>query len=340
MIRTNNMPVWLFRCNYIDNASKWPQYKDVTTFYEHNRCPITILFTETWDKYCYETLVNGKTEDVSWETYAQEHPNEKKVGIPRYIKIFLNLAEEVKKQDVLVILEYKDDGKGTGNKPDKKIGIIRKGSKIETYRGDNYELFYLELEPNSVITTQKNQYTILNGLIPSNLTLGPINNREDAINELYHYIKGKTPITLQLQNLPNEKIEDLCCEWLKSSHAKDYKLEKVYVANGYLNFPVLDIMGKTFTNQVLVAQVSYTDNIGTIISKVKKLVMIDTDEHLMFSKLSYDDFTQECKKRKEDINNIGRDVKYIPLATVWNDLYNDKTKKGFIENLFKDSYHY
>lgn len=60
----------------------------------------------------------------------------------------------------------------------------------------------------------------------------------------------------------------------------------------------------------------------------------------MFSKLSYDDFTQECKKRKEDINNIGRDVKYIPLATVWNDLYNDKTKKGFIENLFKDSYHY
>ena len=310
---TNNMPVWLFRCNYIDLGSKMPQYKDVTSLYEHNRCPITILYTETWDKHCYETLLKG----------------EKVSHAPSYVDRFIKLAHLAKEQDVLIILEYKDDGKGTGNKPEKKIGIIRKGSSIESKKDSIYELFYLELDADSVITIPKNQYTILNGLIPSNVTLGPVLIRATAVNELYHFIKDKTPITLTLQNFPNERIEDLCTLWLKSKYADEIiRLEKVYIENGQLNFPVLDILGKTSSNNVLAAQVSYTENENTILSKMKMLNMIKTELHLMFTKLSDEKYIKLSTK------GDFRDIMHVSLDKVWTDLYNDCTLREKVEELF------
>ena len=322
------MPVWLFRCNYVDLGSKMPQYKEVTSLYEHNRCPITILFTETWDKYCYETLLCGN-KSVSWELYAEKHPGEIRSSIPSYVDRFVKLANLAKAQDILVILEYKDNGKGTGNKPEKKVGIIRKGSSIKSKQGDSYELFYLELDTDSVITIPKNEYTILNGLIPSNVTLGPVVNRADAMNELYHYIKDKTPITLALQNFPNERIEDLCTLWLQSKYANDdIRLEKVYIENGQFNFPVLDILGKTKKNNVLAAQVSYTDNENTILSKIDKLKTIKTERHLMFTKLSEDKYQKLCAK-----GNI-KDIIHVSLDEVWKDLCSDYDSKKKVEALF------
>ena len=313
MDTTNNMPVWLFRCNYIDLGSKMPQYKDVTSLYEHNRCPITILSTEKEDRYCYETLLKG----------------EKVSHAPSYVDRFIKLANLAKEQDVLIILEFKDGGKGTENKPEKKIGIIRKGSSIESMKDIIYELFYLELDADSVITIPKNKYTILNGLIPSNVTLGPVLNRATAVNELYHFIKDKTPITLALQNFPNEKIEDLCTLWLQSEYAdEDIRLEKVYIENGQLNFPVLDILGKTNSNNVLAAQVSYTENENTILSKIEKLKMIKTELHLMFTKLS------DEKYKKLSTRGDFRDIMHISLDKVWTDLNNDCTLREKVEELF------
>lgn len=324
----NNMPVWLFRCNYIDLGSKMPQYKDVTSLYEHNRCPITILSTETWDKYCYEELLCGNKK-VSWEAYAENHTNETKSNIPSYVDRFVKLADLAKVQDVLVILEYKDDGRGTENKPEKKIGIIKKGSSIELIKGDSYEIFYLELDTDSVITIPKNEYMILNGLIPSNVTLGPVVNRAYAMNELYHFIKDKAPITLALQNFPNERIEDLCTLWLQSNYANDdIRLEKVYIENGQLNFPVLDILGKTKNNDVLAAQVSYTENDNTILSKIDKLKKIKTELHLMFTKLSEEKYEKLCTK--EDI----KDIIHVSLDKVWNNLCSDYSLKKKVEELF------
>lgn len=339
MDTANNMPVWLFRCNYIDLGSKMPQYKDVTSLYEHNRCPITILFSETWDKYCYKELHSGK-KSVSWEAYAENHPNETKSNIPSYVDRFVKLAYLAKVQDVLVILEFKDDGKGIGNKPEKKIGIIRKGCSIELIKGDSYEIFYLELDTDSVITIPNNKFTILNGLIPSNVTLGPIQSRANAINELYHFIRDKRPIKRELQNLPNEKIEDLCCKWLQSKYAKEFQLKSVYVANGKSNFPVLDILGKTEENGILAAQVSYTENIGTIVSKIKKLVEIEFDIHLMFTNLTKDLFTNSCKKKGEEGAKPGTDVKHVQLETVWDNLINDDDGRSYIEDLFSQSYYH
>lgn len=328
MDTANNKPVWLFRCNYIDLGSKMPQYKDVTSLYEHNRCPITILFTETWDKYCYEELLGGN-KSVSWEAYAENHPNDTKSNIPSYVDRFVKLVDLAKVQDVLVILEYKDDGKGIGNKPEKKIGIIRKGCSIELIKGDSYEIFYLELDADSVITIPKNEYTILNGLIPSNVTLGPVVNRACAMNELYHSIKDNIPITLSLQNFPNERIEDLCTLWLQSNYANDdIRLEKVYIENGQMNFPVLDILGKTKNNDVLAAQVSYTDNDNTILSKIDKLKMIKTELHLMFTKLSEDKYEKLCAKRKVE------DIIHVSLDKVWKELNSDYLLKKKVEELF------
>ena len=324
MCITNNMPVWLFRCNYVDSSRKMPQYEQVATMYEHNYCPITILKEEEWDKSCYYARLKG----------------EKVSNVPSYIDRFVKLADAVKNEDVLVVLEYKDDGKGKGNKPEKKIGIIRKGSIIKTTTKVKYEIFYLELDTDSVITIPNNKFTILNGLIPSNVTLGPIQSRANAINELYHFIKDKRPIKRELQNLPNEKIEDLCCKWLQSKYAKEYRLETVYVANGKYNFPVLDILGKTEGNSVLAAQVSYTENIGTIVTKIKKLVEIEFDIHLMFTNITQAVFTNSCKKKGEEGAKPGTDVKHVQLETVWENLNNDNEEKSYIENLFRQSYEY
>ncbi len=337
MNRNDNMPVWLFRCNF--NHYEKAYKEKVAPFYEKNRCPIQIQKHETWDKYCYNKLINENKsrEEISWDEYAKDHPKEKKKEVSTYISKFATLANAVKQKAILVVLEYKDI---KGEKcEDVKLGIIPKGKEIGVERGNNgkdYELFYYELE--SVIKIRKNVYSILNGLIPSNTTLGPINNRENAVNEFYHFIKDKTTIKRELENLPNDKIEDLCCEWLKTGHAKEYQLQVVYVENGKHNFPVLDIMGKTIHDQVLAAQVSYTESVDTIISKVKKLVTLGIDTHLMFTKLSDTDFKNKCKEKGEKEAKKGTDVKHISLQKVWEDLTNDIKKRSFIEKLFEDAY--
>lgn len=332
MENLNSMPVWLFRCNYEGNRIDTPQYKDVPFLYKQNCCPITILNNETWDNNCFNILLRGTKDDVSWEEYAKDHPNETKKNIPSYVKRFVDLANLVKQQDILVVLEYKDDGKGTGTKPNKKMGILRKGSSIITIPCNNYNLHYLKLYPDSVITIQKNEYPILNGLIPSNVTLGPIINRADAIMELYHYIKDKTPIKLAIHNFPNEKIEDLCALWLQTKYAdENIRLVKVYVKNGLLNFPVLDILGKTKDNNVLAAQVSYTDNKSTVISKIKKLKLLMTELHLMFTKYTDEKFDRDCRTK-------GDDVKHVSIDKVWTDLYNDNQLRKKVEELFLHSY--
>lgn len=64
MCITNNMPVWLFRCNYVDSSRKMPQYEQVATMYEHNYCPITILEEEVWDKSCYYACLKGEKTPI------------------------------------------------------------------------------------------------------------------------------------------------------------------------------------------------------------------------------------------------------------------------------------
>ena len=175
-------------------------------------------------------------------------------------------------------------------------------------------------------------------MIPSNTTLGPINNRENAVNEFYHFIKDKTTIKRELENLPNDKIEDLCCEWLKTDYAKEYQLQVVYVENGKHNFPVLDIMGKTIHDQVLAAQVSYTESVDTIISKVKKLVTLGIDTHLMFTKLSDTDFKNKCKEKGEKEAKKGTDGRHVSQQKGGEDLKNEIKNRSFIEKMFEEAY--
>ena len=326
------MPVWLFRCNYIDMGNKWPQYENVSTFYEQNRCPITILASETWDKYCYNAFLEGKNnKDISWDVYSKSHPNERKATVPMYLNRFFTLTNKASNQDVLVILEFKDNGKG--KKPNIKIGILRKATEIKVFKGNNYEIFYLELDPESVVVMPKGRYSILNSLIPSNVTLGPVMSRENAINELYYHVKDGSIIRKQLDNLPNDKIEDLCTMWLQSKFAGKYKFREVYVKNGRLNFPFLDILGKTENNELLAAQVSFTNDKGIILSKIDKLKRaIENVTYILFTRLSKQDFDSLCNKKSI------QDVNHVSLGQVWDDLYNDPALKGKVEKFFMDSY--
>lgn len=334
---TKNLPVWLFRCNYEAKRVDNPQYKDVPALYEQNCCPITILENEKWDKYCYNKLKIG--EEPTWDDFPNKNKETNTKTVPKYIRSFMKLYEVAKKEDVLVVLEYKD---GEKNERPRKLGILHNVNTIDVFKTDQklYDIFCLKLNPKSVITTCGKEFAILNGLFLPNVTLGEIISRKVAINELYRSLKsGKNQISLCLENLPNEKIEDLCAYWLQSDHAgKDLKLKTIYVENGELNFPVLDIMGKTFFNEVLAAQVSYTKDDQTIINKVKKLVKIHTEIHVMFTLLSQDEFNQKCKKKGEDEAQTGTDVKSVSLKEVWEDLYNDEKGKEFILKLFKDSY--
>ena len=105
-------------------------------------------------------------------------------------------------------------------------------------------------------------------------------------------------------------------------------MEKVYIENGQLNFPVLDILGKTSSNNVLAAQVSYTENENTILSKMKMLNMIKTELHLMFTKLSDEKYIKLSTK------GDFRDIMHVSLDKVWTDLYNDCALREKVEELF------
>ena len=331
------MPVWLFRCNYEGNRIDNPQYKDVPALYEQNCCPITILENEKWDRYCLDK--KQKRKEPIWEEFTSEKDAKKK-PVPSYIKNFINLFETAQEEDVLVILEY-NNGKENGRP--RKLGILRNINSIDKFIDvpNLYEVFCLKLDPNTVITISENKFEILNGLFLPNVTLGKISNRKKAINELYRSLKsGENQVSQCLDNLPNEKIEDLCARWLQTDHAKVFKLRKVYVENGKLNFPVLDIMGRTFNGEVLAAQVSYTEDCQTIINKVKKLVKIHTEKHLMFTRLENEVFEQKCKKKGEEEADAEINVEHVCLGKVWDDLNNDKNEKDFILKLFKDSYQF
>ena len=97
-------------------------------------------------------------------------------------------------------------------------------------------------------------------------------------------------------------------------------------------------MGKTYNNLVLAAQVSYTKDYQTIINKVRKLVKIHTELHLMFTRLTDDEFKQRCKKKGEEKAEAGTDVRHVSLIKVWEDLNNDEKENVFILKLFNDSY--
>lgn len=288
-------PSWLVRCNYRKTDR---QYEMKERLYADNKISICIQdYEEEKDGVCYEKLQKG----------------EKVKKAPLYISRFCLLAKQIQVNDILVISEYSDH--------DIKLGLLKKGTEIEEIKKEGYTLYCLQMksvycgihEINS-ITLQN--FPILKGLMPHSITLSPIKRRTNAIRSIYYGY----PLQNELDAIPDEEIEKMCNEWLTSSFAlESIRIVKTLMEKGK-GMHDIDVLGLNKNNQVIAAQVSYTDNVSTIKGKYKSLLNYKYADKYILCTL----------KNKEEVStfmNIDNDnLTIISLNDIWKDFNNSRMK--------------
>ena len=159
-------------------------------------------------------------------------------------------------------------------------------------------------------------FPILKGLMPHSITLSPIKRRTNAIRSIYYGY----PLQNELDAIPDEEIEKMCHEWLTSSFAlESIRIVKTLMEKGK-GMHDIDVLGLNKNNQVIAAQVSYTDNVSTIKGKYKSLLNYKYADKYILCTL----------KNKEEVStfmNIDNDnLTIISLIDIWIDFNNSRMK--------------
>lgn len=269
-------PIYLVRCNYTDKSASELEY-----LYENNIVSICIQEEETIDQKYFDDLINGNNPP-----YNNKLP---------YIQRFVNLANLVKEQDVIVIASYLEKNP--------KIGLIKKGSEMFCKEGNEFKLFCLKMKsvyctPNwgdEFDSIDLRTYPILKSIIPSQVTISAVNQRKNAIYGIYYGVKY--PLDLSL--MTDSAIEVMCTEWLRSRFANEkYRICYQIIRTGG-NFADVDILGANNQNKIVAVQVSNTVDINLVSKKIDKLKSFTSDEKIMFSNVNRPDL-----KKIEDCLNI------------------------------------
>lgn len=291
-------PIYLVRCNYTDKSASELEY-----LYENNIVSICIQEEETIDQKYFDDLISGNNPP-----YNNKLP---------YIQRFVNLANLVKEQDVIVIASYLEKNP--------KIGLIKKGAEIFCREGNGFKLFCLKMKsvyctPNwgeQFDSIDLRTYPILKSIIPQQVTISAVNQRRNAIYGIYYGVKY--PLDLSL--MTDSAIEVMCTEWLRSRFANEkYQICYQIIRTGG-NFADIDIWGANNQNKIVAAQVSNTSDINLVSRKIDKLKSFSSDEKIMFSNV--------CRPDLEKVDGCLN----IFIGDVWDDFYSDSYYKVMLDRL-------
>ncbi|GAB1360283.1 hypothetical protein MASR1M31_20850 [Porphyromonadaceae bacterium] len=291
-------PIYLVRCNYTGKSASELEY-----LYENNIVSICIQEEETIDQKYFDDLINGNNPP-----YNNKLP---------YIQRFVNLANLVKEQDVIVIASYLEKNP--------KIGLIKKGAEIFCREGNGFKLFCLKMKsvyctPNwgeQFDSIDLRTYPILKSIIPQQVTISAVNQRRNAIYGIYYGVKY--PLDLSL--MTDSAIEVMCTEWLRSRFAnEEYRICYQIIRTGG-NFADVDVLGANNQNKIIAAQVSNTPDVNLVSKKIDKLKSFSSDEKIMFSMVYRPDL-----KEVDGCRNIF-------IGDVWSDFYSDSYYKMMLERL-------
>ena len=174
--------------------------------------------------------------------------------------------------------------------------------------------FYLSLPLENIKLIDLDLHPVVQGLIPSNVTISRINKRNFRLRKIYHQMKVQLPIN----EFDSNAYEILVNEWLRSEHAPEGIRLKFQLLKTGSNKKDIDIYGMTVNNEKMVIQVSDTKDSKLIMNKVRNLFKFED-----FRKLGF--FNIEGRKEE--------DVEIINLQDVIDDLANDIKLQGLVKEL-------
>lgn len=286
------LPIYLIRVNLHNREEK------VKSFFENNE--IAILVNQTYEIEYWNFVFNGNFDN----------PKPKPV---QFIQRWHKLLEQLVKSDVLVIAKY------LGNSNVSKIGILRKDSEFEERVGG------LKILKLSDVTEIENiKHPILNSIIPHQVTISPVKQREALIHYLYNNKEYEKPVFC-LKNISPNLIELICLEWLRSD-AISKRYQKFKIRFQYLkiggNYADVDIFAETFEGKKIACQVTNTDATVLLKNKARKLLDFESDFKILF-----------CNDNSIQTN---KEIEIILINDVWKDLSASENYKEFLEFLINN----
>lgn len=308
-------PVYVFRMNY--NTPK--QALQIARLYEEGVVAICIQD--------YEKTGLDQYDQGYYNALEADHRMKMPPGA-RYIRDFMNIVHKVKEQDVLIVASYKGI-KGY------RIGKLRKGTEVYIEQYDDYRLYCLKMtdmictpfEDVALEMVEAKDYPILKSIVPHGQTISHVVNqrRREAVYRVYYGAKYPDSYTL----LSDDATEELCCLWLRSSLApEEYRIENPYSELGGM-MKNADIIGQNIDGDIVLAQVTTSQDLGIIGRKIKSLTRaFARGKYVMFA-----DYNTAYSPFRKTENLLE-----MSLEEVWLDLHESGLCADILEQLYRVDY--
>lgn len=249
-----------------------------------------------------ETAIHLDTEKdfEDWESYLNgKNPKQ------QYLQRWKSLADLINKQDVIIIASYK----GLGY----KIGKIKQGTSFQKVLNGK-SVFYLFKFENAK-TINLDLYQFVQTILPANVTLSNVHRKNYSLRKIYPKVVCQTS-NFEMDDIA---IEILVAEWLRSKYApNEYRIKYQILRTGG-NKKDIDVSGITESDENLIAQVSNTDNLGTIKKKIAKLDKYQDCKKVFFFNIPNQEIGgHEIIDIKNVIEDFRKDEYYKKLLTELN----------------------
>jgi len=253
--------------------------KEISELYKNNE--IAILFDTKKDYEDYEKLKNN------------EMPKQ------QYVQRWKLIKQELENKDIIVIASYKNLGY--------KFGVIPKGSKSIKTGSDKAFLLKYKFQKSKVIDIDQNP--TVQTIIPSNVTISPINKKNYKLRKEFYDMRVKLPY----YEFDDNSYEILVNEWLRSKYAPNKYQIKFNLLKVGGNKKDIDIYALTKNNEKLIVQVSNTNSKNTIKKKIDRLSNYNNFLKLFFFDINSDEESENIFSLKRVINDFKQDNEYSKL---------------------------
>ncbi len=236
-----------------------------------------------------ETAIHLDTDKdfEDWKKYlGGENPNQ------QYLQRWKSLTELINKQDVIIIASYQGIGY--------KIGKIKQGTTFQKVDNGKSVFYIFKLENAKPINLDL--YQFVQTILPSNVTLSNVNRKNYSLRKIFPRIACQTS-NFEMDDIA---IEILVAEWLRSKYApKEFRIKYQILKTGGSKKDI-DVSGITENDENLIAQVSNTENLGTIKKKIAQLDKYEDCKKIFFFNIP----NQEIDGHKIiDIKNVIEDFR-------------------------------
>lgn len=231
-----------------------------------------------------ETAIHLDTDKdfEDWKKYLNdENPKQ------QYLQRWKSLTDLISKQDVIIIASYQEIGY--------KIGKIKQGTTFQKVVNGKSVFYLFKLENAKPINLDL--YQFVQTILPANVTLSNVNRKNYSLRKIF------LDIVCKVSNfeIDDKAIEILVAEWLRSKYApKEFKIKYQILKTGGSKKDI-DVSGITESDENLIAQVSNTENLGTIKKKIAQLDKYEDCKKIFFFNIP----NQEIDGHKViDIKNV------------------------------------